>query len=57
MVSGTGKKVSVLVKILVLSHNEYDQDVSDQASGKEVGFDQKLRVEASQWLKNSRCAK
>ena len=49
--------MSVLVKILVLSHSEYDQEVSDQASGKEVGFDQKLRAEASQWLKNSRCAK
>ena len=35
MVSGTSKKVSVLVKILVLSHSEYDQEVSDQASGKE----------------------
>lgn len=25
--------------------------------GREVGLDQKLRAEASQWLKNSRCAK
>ena len=54
MVSGTSKKVSVLVKILVLSHNEYDQEVSDQA-GKLDWI--KNWAEASQWLKNSRCAK